>query len=214
MSVLFPSSGLYVITDCEHIAAEELLRISEAILPLGVAVMQYRNKQKTHPQYYDLARALAILCRRYQVPLIINDDCELAVSVAAAGVHIGRNDATISEAREKLRGKGIIGVSCYNDSKRVDSAVVQEADYIALGSFFPSTSKPNATRVELSLLQSVSAEVSLPVVAIGGIRPHHIKRLAHTGADLFAVISGIWQAADPVAALQCYNAALAALENP
>ena len=188
--------GLYAITPELHDTAR-LLRLVEAVLSGGAAMLQYRNKQAGAALRRTQADALAMRCRDAGVPLIINDDPALARDVGAAGVHLGREDAGIHEARALLDG-GIVGVSCYNDFTLAERAVSDGADYIAFGSFFPSTTKPGAVRAGIDLLQRATALEPRPaIVAIGGITPTNAAALVTAGCDLLAVIESVFGAADP-----------------
>jgi len=127
-------------------------------------------------------------------------------------VHLGEHDATLAHARRALGAGAIIGVSCYDDLARARHAAAQGADYVAFGAFFPSTTKPGARRAAPSLLQA-SESLRLPRVAIGGITPDNACKLVRAGADLLAVISGVFDAADPVAAARAYRACFQSLQT-
>jgi thiamine-phosphate pyrophosphorylase len=135
---------------------------------------------------------------------LINDDLELAIASGAAGVHLGRDDADILNARKKMPVDSLIGITCYNEIERARRAAAQGADYIAFGSFFPSPTKPDAVHADLGLLRLARCELSLPVVAIGGISPENGAALVHAGADMLAVISAVFAAPDITAAAQAF----------
>ena len=197
--------GLYAITDSNLIPAAELAsRVTQAIAG-GATVIQYREKQLAATERHRQAAALAALCRRHAVPLLINDDVELAAAVGAAGVHLGRDDTAIRTARERLGADAIIGVSCYNTLQRAHAAAAAGADYIAFGRFFPSHTKPDAVQAEPELLQQARRQLELPLVAIGGITPENGARLLATGANLLAVIHGVFGQPDAQAAAQRYT---------
>ena len=197
--------GLYAITDSNLIPAAELAtRVAQAIAG-GATVIQYREKQLAASERHRQAAALAALCRRHAVPLLINDDVELAAAVGAAGVHLGRDDTAIRTARERLGADAIIGVSCYNTLQRAHAAAAAGADYIAFGRFFPSHTKPDAVQAEPELLQQARRQLELPLVAIGGITPENGARLLATGANLLAVIHGVFGQPDAQAAAQRYT---------
>ncbi|MGH8591915.1 MAG: thiamine phosphate synthase [Gammaproteobacteria bacterium] len=201
----FPGRGLYVIADavCEERA------VSEAIAG-GAVVVQYRAKSKPSEERRQQALLLVRVCHRLAVPFIVNDDPELARTVGADGVHLGRSDAPYAIAREVLGPAAIIGVSCYDDLDRASEAAAAGADYVAFGSFYPSASKPDAVRAEPALLHGARRRrLSIPVVAIGGITPENGGRLIGAGADLLAVIRGVFggcdhRDADPRAAARRY----------
>ena len=197
--------GLYAITDSNLIPAAELAtRVAQAIAG-GATVIQYREKQLAASERHRQAAELAALCRRHAVPLLINDDVELAAAVGAAGVHLGRDDTAIRTARERLGADAIIGVSCYNTLQRAHAAAAAGADYIAFGRFFPSHTKPDAVQAEPELLQQARRQLELPLVAIGGITPENGARLLATGANLLAVIHGVFGQPDAQAAAQRYT---------
>lgn len=189
--------GLYLVTPDE----EDTDRLCDRVLPLlpFATCLQYRNKPATPALRQRQAALLQAMCATAGVPLIVNDDSALAHRVGAAGVHIGADDGGIAAARAVLGAGAVIGVSCYDDPERAVSARGAGADYIAFGAFFPSPSKPGARRADPALLRDAAA-LGLPRVAIGGITPDNARTLVEAGADLVAVISGVFDAADPVAA--------------
>jgi thiamine-phosphate pyrophosphorylase len=189
--------GLYLITPDEVDTPRLLARVAAA-LP-HAALLQYRNKAATDALRQAQAEALAMLCRDHGVPLVINDDAALALAVGAAGVHLGEDDGDITAARTLLGVDAIVGVSCYDDLSRAGTAAAAGAGYIAFGAFFPSTTKPNARHATPRLLHA-SAGLGLPRVAIGGITPDNARGLVEAGADLLAVIGGVFDAPDPAAA--------------
>lgn len=199
-----PGRGLYAITDRRLIPEAELVeRVGEAI-DAGAAIIQYRDKSSGQASRLEQATALAALCRARQVPLIINDDIELAGSVNADGVHLGIDDASISAARAQLGEDVIIGVSCYNRLERAVEAVAAGADYVAFGRFFASKTKPNAVTADIDLLVAARQQLRVPIVAIGGITPDNGAALIAAGADYLAAIDGVFGQADVFAAAQSY----------
>lgn len=169
-------------------------------------MVQYRDKGRDAPRRRAEAGALLALCRARSVPLIVNDDIDLAATIGADGVHLGRDDASLRHARERLGPRALIGVSCYNRLECAISAQAQGASYVAFGRFFPSPTKPGAAAAPVRLLREARPRVSLPIVAIGGITPENGGLLVRAGADLLAVISGVLGAADPARAAQAYQA--------
>ena len=185
-------SGLYAITT----PSENLPQQVEAAIAGGARVIQYRDKSSDRPLRLEQAQQLSLICRAADVPLIINDDVELAARVSAAGVHLGRDDIAFNNARRDLGDNAIIGLSCYNDFDLALQAQRQGADYIAFGSFFDSPTKPLAIRADKSLLQRAKQELEIPVVAIGGITTDNGKLLIEAGADMLAVITALFAQAD------------------
>ncbi|MCK9607141.1 MAG: thiamine phosphate synthase [Methylomonas sp.] len=199
----FPKRGLYAITQPEHKSLEQVLREVEAALKGGAGVIQYRDKQPLDAE--GLARQLLTLCHAYQAPLLINDSVELSLKVGADGVHLGRDDGDIAEARHQLGANAIIGVSCYNDVNKAGVAAEHGADYVAFGRFFPSGSKPLAAPADPATLTQAKQLLNLPIVAIGGILPENGGQLIAAGADLLAVIGGVFDH-EPQAAARAYQA--------
>ena len=196
-------SGLYLITPDEPDVARLLAQVAP-LLPFAACV-QYRNKRAEAGVRERQARALRALCLDAGVPLIINDDATLAARIDADGVHLGEHDGDVAAARTVLGDGAVIGVSCYDDLARAEAATHAGADYIAFGAFFPSPTKPHARRASPALLPA-AARFGLPRVAIGGITPDNAGPLISAGAELIAVISGVFDAADPVAAARAYRA--------
>ena len=166
----------------------------------GGRSLQYRNKSGDHRRRRQEAGQLATLCRQHDVPLIINDDVELALAIDADGVHLGRDDGDPQRTRARLGADRLIGVSCYNDFDRAVTAAAQGADYIAFGSFFGSPTKPQAVRATPDLLKRARRELSLPAVAIGGITPENGGALVRAGADMLAVITAVFDQPDVLGA--------------
>jgi len=198
--------GLYAIADTRALAAGELPSRVAAAIAGGARLVQYRHKGGATARPRSEVADLLATCRRLRVPLIINDDLELAATLAADGVHLGRDDPDPGAARRRLGRRAIIGVSCYDDLDRAVEAQAAGADYVAFGSFFPSTTKPEAVRAPIELLQQARIRLTIPMVAIGGITAHDAARLLAAGADAIAVISGIFTEDDPRAAARRYSA--------
>ena len=186
--------GLYAVTPEAQDTAFLAARVA-ACLEGGAAMVQYRAKAAAPGVALSQARVLAELCRRHRVPFIVNDSIELALAVQADGVHVGRDDAGVREARIAMP-RGIVGVSCYADLERARAAARDGADYVAIGSVFASSVKPLARRAPLEAIGEARAASGLPVVAIGGITPHNAGAAVAAGADLLAVISALFDAPD------------------
>ncbi|WP_372393062.1 thiamine phosphate synthase [Xanthomonas sp. NCPPB 3582] len=195
--------GVYLITPDEPNTQRLLLRT--APLLASITWLQYRNKQADAALRLRQASALREACAAHGVPLIINDDTQLAAQVGAQGVHLGEDDGEVGAARALLGERAIIGVSCYDEIERARAAAAAGASYVAFGAFFPTTTKQTTRRATPALLQQ-AAELGLPRVAIGGIAPAQVPELVAAGADLIAVVSGVYAAPDPVAAVQAYRA--------
>lgn len=202
MNPRWPRHGLYAITPDEPNTGRLLERV-ETVLRAGAAWLQYRNKPASDDLRVEQALALQPLCRSFNVPLIINDDWALAAAIGAAGAHLGEDDGELALARHEMGPDAVLGASCYNDAGLARQAVFAGASYVAFGAFFPSPTKPNARRATPALLQEAGA-LGVPRVAIGGITPDNARPLVEAGADLVAVISGVFDAPDPAAATRAY----------
>ncbi|AJC47278.1 thiamine phosphate synthase [Xanthomonas sacchari] len=196
--------GVYLITPDEADGARLLARVAP-LLDQGVTWLQYRNKRADAAQRRQQATALQALCARAGVPLIVNDDVALAQAVGAAGVHLGEDDGDLAAARAALGPQALIGASCYDDLALARAATAAGASYVAFGAFFPTRSKVTTRRATPDLLRDAMA-LGLPRVAIGGLTPDNARPLVAAGADLLAVISGVFDAPDPRAALAAYRA--------
>ncbi len=199
----FPRRGLYAITQTDGKSIDQVVAEVEAALLGGAAVIQYRDKNPIDA--LTLARQLAAACHAHQVPLLINDSVELALAVGADGVHLGKDDGNIAEARRLLGPEAIIGVSCYNDVDRALEAVAAGASYVAFGRFFPSGSKPLAAPAAIDTLTRAKQRITVPIVAIGGILPENGGELLAAGADLLAVIGGVFDH-DPLTSARRFQA--------
>ena len=188
--------GLYAITPDTKDQDALASRVAQ-VLEGGAAVLQYRGKSTEAALRRRQAERLAQLCRRYGVLFIVNDDIDLAAEVRADGVHLGRHDAAISVARARLGASALIGASCYDDLTLADAAVGAGADYLAFGSFFPSSGKTGAVRPSLEVLRQARRRWSLPLVAIGGITADNARQVIEAGADAVAVITAVFSAPDP-----------------
>jgi len=188
--MIFPSSGLYAITQTENKSIEQVIDEVTVAIQGGIQVLQYRDKSPIDA--LQLAGALKELCQAHNIPFIINDCIDLAKQVQADGVHIGKEDGKIEYARQQLGTKAIIGVSCYNSLELALQAEQQSANYVAFGRFYPSSSKPLAAPATVEVLKQAKQQITIPIVAIGGILPENGGELLRAGADLLAVIGGIF----------------------
>lgn len=184
--------GLYVLTDPHLTPDAQLVPAVAQAIAGGAVMVQYRDKSEDADRRHWEAQDLVHLCRPLGVPLIINDDVALARAVGAAGVHLGRDDADVAQARAILGPGAIIGVSCYNELDRAVQAQAAGADYVAFGSFFSSSVKPQAVRATPDLLRQARRHLTIPIVAIGGITADNAAPLIAAGADLLAVISDVF----------------------
>jgi thiamine-phosphate pyrophosphorylase len=192
--------GLYFIADSARCGARGVAPVAASAIRGGAVMIQYRDKSGDADRRRREAEALNAICAAGGIPLIVNDDIELARTTGAAGVHLGGRDPDLSDARRRLGSAAILGSSCYSSLERARRAVQDGVDYVSFGAFHRSTTKPSAPLAPLSLLHDARQAIPLPVVAIGGIDAHNARPLIEAGADLLAVIGGVCAADDPEAA--------------
>ncbi|MCW8854538.1 MAG: thiamine phosphate synthase [Gammaproteobacteria bacterium] len=190
-------SGLYVITDEHLITEKDFSQTVELALQGGASIVQYRDKSNNREKRRYQANALRELCNQYCATLIINDDIQLAIETDADGVHIGSNDESLANAREQLGENKIIGVSCYDNFSLALTAEQTGANYVAFGSFYLSSIKPDAKKADTELLKKAREQLQIPVCAIGGINSENAALLIDAGADMLAVITDIFTHEDP-----------------
>lgn len=184
--------GLYAITDSQLLAGRFLSHV-EAALEGGVCLLQYRDKGDDAARRLRDAEALMQLCERYGTQLIINDDAELAARLGV-GVHLGQTDGPLTPARALLGRNAIIGSTCHASLDLAAQAASEGASYVAFGRFFNSLTKPGAPAASLELIEQARAQVKLPIAVIGGITLDNAAPLVAHGADLLAVIHGLFGA--------------------
>ena len=191
---------LYAVSDRSWLKpGETLVSVTETLIQAGVTCVQLREKHQTDEEIVRLAQELLPVCRRYGVPLIINDRPDIAKQVGADGVHVGLSDMGIEKARAMLGPDAIIGGSAHSVAEAL-AAQQAGADYIGCGAVFGSETKTNVTKLAHSELKAICEAVSIPVFAIGGISLDNIDRLAGTGIDGAAVVSALYAAEDKTAA--------------
>lgn len=186
---------LYAITDRHWLNGETLYQQVEKALKGGVTFLQLREKNLDEEDFMKEARKIKALCKKYKVPLIINDNVEIAREIDADGVHVGQSDMEAGDVRDRLGPDKIIGVSC----KNVEQALLAKkhgADYLGVGAMYPTGTKKDATAVTPEALSAVCQAVDIPVVAIGGINKDRLEPLKGTGVDGVAVVSAIFAAED------------------
>jgi len=197
-------AGLYAIADTQYLDDARLIEAVTAAIAGDARVIQYRDKKHDAKTRIQQASELARLCHQHGVLFIVNDDVALAKQAGADGVHLGREDVPLTQAREQLGSAAIIGVSCYNELERALKAQAGGADYVAFGRFFPSRTKPQAVQADLALLREARQKLRVPIIAIGGITPENGASLITAGADALAVIEGVFGQADVRAATKRY----------
>ena len=190
---------LYAVTDRAWTGGQPLARQVEAALQNGATCLQLREKALDPAAFREEARQMAALCGRYGVPLIINDNVEVALACGAAGVHLGQQDMPIAQARRMAGPDLILGASAHTVQEALE-AQAAGADYLGVGAVFSTSTKADASPLPLTTLREICAAVSIPVVAIGGITETNLLQLTGCGATGVAVVSAIFGAPDPGAA--------------
>ena len=190
---------LYVILDRAAAGGRDLRPLLDAVLEGGCRLVQLRDKTMPLNDLYPAARALQRRCREAGCLFIVNDRVDLALVLEADGVHVGQDDLPAREARRLLRPGMILGVSTHDESQ-ARRARDDGADYVAVGSMFPTGSKSGFRLVGPDLVRRVRPEIQVPLVAIGGITLDNVAEVIRAGADAVAVISAVCAAADPAVA--------------
>jgi thiamine-phosphate pyrophosphorylase len=199
--VPFELRGLYVILDPAVAGERDLSSTAAEAIAGGARLIQWRDKTREKGLQLPVAEALAALCRETRVPLIINDDVDLALVVGADGVHLGQKDLPVAAVRRIVPEQWLVGAST-NNVDEARQAVADGASYVSVGNLFGTTSKVDTRPATLEMLQAVKSAVRVPVCAIGGINAANIRSVVDTGADMAAVISAIMLADDPRQAAQ------------
>lgn len=190
-----PKYDLYLVTE-ESVPLKELLHIVEEAVQGGVTLVQLREKKSTGKCFYEKAKKLKELLARYEVPLIINDRVDVALAVHADGVHVGQKDLPLSAVRKIVPDHMIVGVSVSN-SEEAKEAELSGANYIGVGAVFPTGTKDDAKVLPEGMLETIASSVSIPSVAIGGIKLHNLPTLLNKKIAGAAIVSGIMAARDP-----------------
>ena len=198
---------LYVILDRGAAGGRELGPLLDAVLAGGCRLVQLREKNLPPVELYPLALELRRRCREAGCLFIVNDRVDLALAVEADGVHVGQDDLPAREARRLLRPGMLLGVSTH-DEIQARRARDDGADYVAVGSMFPTGSKPGFQLVGPELVRRVRPDIAVPLVAIGGITVDNVAEIVRAGADAVAVISAVCGAPDPAAATRRFLEAI------
>lgn len=186
---------LYAVTDRAWVGRQTLPEQVEAALKGGATCVQLREKELDGAAFLEEARTLAALCRRYGVPLIINDNVEVALASGADGVHVGQDDLTVEQVRRLAGDRLIVGVSAHSVEQAL-AAQAGGADYLGVGAVFATATKSDAHVLPRETLAEICRAVDIPVVAIGGIGAHNVEQLRGSGICGVAVISAIFAAKD------------------
>ena len=194
-------SGLYIVTP-DWDDTDQLVSVTEQALLGGAALVQYRHKFADPVLRKTQALALQTLCRRYDVPFIVNDFVELCLEIGADGVHVGGTDASVADVRKQLGADKMVGASCYGDLQLAIAAQAAGASYVAFGGFYPSKVKKYPVTTPVSILSDAKPLVHVPNVVIGGMTVENARPLVAAGATMVAAISSVYLAHDPCAAAQ------------
>lgn len=186
---------LYAVTDRAWVGRQTLPEQVEAALKGGATCVQLREKELDGTALLEEAKVLAALCRRYGVPLIINDNVEVALAAGADGVHVGQDDLTVEQVRRLAGDRLIVGVSAHSVEQAL-AAQAGGADYLGVGAVFATATKSDAHVLPWETLAEICRAVDIPVVAIGGIGEDNLLQLAGTGVDGAALVSAIFSAPD------------------
>lgn len=190
---------LYGVTDRTWLDGRDLADVVEQSILGGVTMVQLREKDLAHDAFLEEARRIGQICRRHGVPFLIDDDVELAAAVGADGVHVGQHDMEAGMARAKVGPDMLLGVSAQTVEQAL-RAQTAGADYLGVGAVFPTGTKTDAEAVSYDTLKAICEAVDIPVVAIGGIGPDNVAKLAGSGICGVAVVSALYAQKDPCAA--------------
>jgi len=188
--------GLYAIIDTQVIKERNSIEVANQVIQGGAKIIQLRDKILSKKDLLPIAQQLKNLCAEHDVLFIVNDYLDIALATDADGLHLGQNDLPIKKARKLLPIDKILGCSTHT-VEQAKTAEAEGADYIGVGSIYPTPSKETATVVGLDTLRQVRQAISLPIVAIGGINQDNATEVMAAGADAVAVISAILQAESP-----------------
>ncbi len=181
--------GLYLITNDDPIQLL-LEKLDAALATRQIAILQYRRKKIDKAEQPAEVEQIKQLCRKYQVPFVINDDLKLAAQFGL-GVHLGQSDGEITDAKSQLPEGVIIGRTCLNSLELAQKAIADGATYVAFGAVYATATKPEAGNVGIEVIKQAAAQYDLPICAIGGLTVENSKPVIEAGADLCAVISDI-----------------------
>ncbi len=184
---------LYAVTDRYWTGRQTLTEQVEEAIKGGVTCVQLREKELDDTEFLSEANEIKKLCKRYDVPFIVNDNVDVALKCGADGIHVGQHDMKLEKVRALTGGKMIVGVSAQT-VEQAKEAEKNGADYLGVGAMFSTGTKPDADDVSYETLKAICAAVSIPVVAIGGINKGNIMQLSGSGADGVALVSAIFSA--------------------
>lgn len=190
---------LYLVTDRQLMSCDSLTEAVEQAILGGCTMIQLREKELSSLEFYNQAVAVKQVTDKYHIPLIINDRIDIAMAVQATGVHIGQHDLPAAAVRKVIGENMLLGVSASSIAEAIQ-AQQDGADYLGVGAMFPTGTKTDADSVSMEELQKIRADVSLPIVVIGGINKGNAGRFKPMGIDGLAVVSAIIAQSDIKAA--------------
>lgn len=191
--------GLYLVTP-DWDDTDKLVAASEQAIAGGATLLQYRHKTADEALRAEQAAALLALCRRLNVPLVINDHIQLCEQLDADGIHVGGTDASVAEVRARVGKDKIVGASCYGDLQLARSAAAAGASYVAFGGFYPSRVKKYEVSTPPDIITRALAELAVPLCVIGGMTVENSRPLVNLGAHMVAAISSVYSMEDHRAA--------------
>ena len=195
--------GLYLVTP-DWDDTDKLVAASEQAIAGGAALLQYRHKTASEELRAEQASALLALCRRLNVPLIINDHVDLCERLDADGIHVGGTDASVADVRMRVGKDKIVGASCYGDLQLARNAAAAGASYVAFGGFYPSRVKKYEVTTSPDIITRALCELELPVCVIGGMTVENSRPLVQLGAHMVAAISSVYSADDQRSAASAF----------
>ncbi|MDI6666760.1 thiamine phosphate synthase [Leuconostoc falkenbergense] len=184
---------LYLVTDRQGLCDEDFLNRVGLACKSGVTLVQLREKELSSRDYFNLAVKVKLITDKYDIPLIIDDRVDICQAVGADGVHVGDSDLPINVVRKLLGPNKVIGVSA-KSVQSAQEAEKQGADYIGVGAIYPTQTKVVTQHTSIKTLREISQNVSIPVIAIGGIKEAKIRNLTETGIVGVAVVSEVMKA--------------------
>jgi thiamine-phosphate pyrophosphorylase len=187
--------GLYLVTP-DWNDTDKLIAATERAIEGGATLLQYRHKTASEALRFEQASALLALCRRLQVPLIINDHLDLFERIDADGIHVCGTDSSVAEVRTSIGKEKIVGASCYGDMQLARDAANAGASYAAFGGFYPSLVKKYEVATSPSIITQALSELSIPLCVIGGMTPQNARPLIELGVHSVAAISSVYAASD------------------
>lgn len=198
---------LYLITDHTNLTDDQFLKVIDTACQAGIDMVQLREKAGSSRELLDWAKRVKEITDKYDLPLLIDDRIDIAQASGAAGVHLGQSDIPVKIARQILGPDAIIGAT----AKTLDQAAVaanEGADYLGCGAIFPTTTHVKTVQTSVATFKAVCESVTIPVYAIGGMRPERVNAVANTGAAGVAVVSNVMQAKDPAAQVEQFKRAM------